>query len=89
MHGVAGFLAKTLLKKPISSGGPALTFENHPKIVRQLSSESLIVLFRTRGVPEDLIVRLLIVFSNVIVDITISCRSFVFSKWMAFVPDVI
>ena len=78
MHGVALFLAKTLLKKRILSGGPALTFEKHPKIASQLSGESLIVFFRTRRVPGDLMFRLLIVFSNVIVDITISCRSFVF-----------
>ena len=89
MHGVAGFLAKTLLKKPISSGGPALTFDKHPKIVSQLSSESLIVFFRTTGVPGDLMFRLLIVFCNVIVDLTISGRSFVFSQSMAFGTDVI
>ena len=87
--GLLGFLAKTLLKKPISSGGPALTFEKDPKIVSQLSSESLIVFFRARGVPGDLMFRLFIVFSNVIVDLTISCRSFVFSQWMGFVADVI
>ena len=80
MHGVAECLAKTLLKKPISSGGPALTFEKHPKIVSQLSSGSLIVFFRTSGVPGDLMFRLLIVFSNVIVNLTVSCRSFVFSQ---------
>lgn len=28
-------------------------------------------------------------FSNVIVDLTISGRSFVFSQWMAFVADII
>ena len=89
LRGVVWFLAKALLKKPISSGGPALTFEKHPKIVSQLSSESLIVSFRTSGVSGDLMFRLLIVFSNVTVDLTTSGRSFVFSQWMAFVADVI
>ena len=87
--GLLGFWRKLSLKKPISSGGPALTFEKHLKIVSQLSSESLIVFFRTRGVPGDLMFRLLIVFSNVIVDLTISCRPFVFSQWMTLVTDVI
>ena len=87
--GLLGFWRKLSLKKPISSGGPALTFEKHLKIVSQLSSEWLIVFFRTRGVPGDLMFRLLIVFSNVIVDLTVSCRPFVFSQWMTLVADVI
>ena len=52
MHGVALFLAKTLLKKRILCGGPALSFEKHRKIVSQLSGESLIVFLEHMGFQE-------------------------------------